>query len=243
MEIEKILKEVGLDENEAKIYLASLALGESTVLPIADKAIIGRTYCYDILDGLAEKGLITHVEKRGRRRYSAVAPEMIKKLLADKISKFDGILPDLKALYQKSAIRPKVRFFEGKEGIDIIHQEILDEAKEIWFVGSISDWARKFPDYVEIVKKQIAKGIKIRDLVKHGEKEPFAYQKLYKSGLQEMRILPSAAQFNTDNMLWSNKLVMVSYGADTYAVSVESAEIAQTMRVIYEILWKKAKKI
>ena len=243
MDIEEILQQAGLDENEAKVYLAALALGESTVLPIADKANIGRTYCYDILDSLAEKGLITHVEIRGRRRYSAVAPEMIKKLLADRIKQFDQILPDLKALYQKSAIRPKVRFFEGKEGIDIIHQEILDEAKEVWFVGSISDWAKKFPDYVEIVKKQIAKGIKIRDLVKPGEKESLAYQKLYKPGLQEMRVLPTNAQFNTDNMVWGNKLVMVSYGADTYAVSVESAEIAQTMRVIYEILWEKAKRV
>jgi len=242
METGKILQAIGLDENEARIYLATLALGESTVLPIADKANIGRTYCYDILDGLVEKGLVTYVEIRGRRRYSATEPKMIKKLLHEKLTQLDSILPDLEGLYQKAPIRPKARFFEGREGVEILHEEILKEAKEVWFFGSISDWAKRFPNYVEYVRKQIAKGIKIRDLVRPGS-EALKYQKFYKKGLQEMRFLPETAKFNTDNMLWNNKFVMISYGADLYAVSVESAEIAQTMRVIYEILWAKAKKL
>ena len=242
MDIEQILQQAGLDQKEAKIYLAVLSLGEATVLPISKKANIGRTYCYDILDALAEKGLVTYVEKRGRRRYSATPPEMIKKLLIDKIEQFDEVLPDLKALYQKAPIRPKVRFFEGREGIEVLHEEILKEAKEVWFFGSISDWAKRFPNYVEYVRKQIAKGIKIRDLVRPGS-EALKYQKIYKKGWQEMRFLPETAKFNTDNMLWNNKFVMISYGADLYAVSIESAEIAQTMRVIYEILWEKAKKL
>jgi len=243
MKPEEILEQIGLDQKEAKIYLATLALGESTVLPIADKANIGRTYCYDILDALAEKGLVTYVEKRGRRRYSATEPKMIKKLFPDKLTQLDGILPDLEGLYQKSAIRPKVRFFEGPEGIEILHGEILKEAKEVWFFGSIADWAKRFSDYIEYVKKQIDAGIRIRDLVRPSDPTPLAYQKFYKKGFQEMRTLPETAAFNTDNMLWNNKFVMISYGADLYAVSVESAEIAQTMRVIYEILWEKAKKV
>ncbi len=241
MEVEKILEDVGLDENEAKIYLAVLALGEATVLPISKKSGIGRTYCYDILDSLVEKGLVTYVEKRGRRRYSATEPKMIKKLLHEKLTQLDSILPDLEGLYQKAPIRPKVRFFEGREGVEIIHQEILKEAKEVWFVGSIEDWAKKFPNYVDYVKAQVKVGIKIRDLVRPGSGEAQKYAHLYKKPLQELRYLPETAKFATDNMVWNNKFVMISYGADLYAVSVESAEIAQTMRVIYEILWKQAK--
>jgi len=243
MEIEEILEQVGLDEHEAKIYLAVLTLDDSTVLPISKKAGIGRTYCYDILDSLIQKGLVSYVEKRGRRRYSAVPPKMIKKMLNDRMKQFEAILPDLESLHQKSPMKPRVRFFEGREGIEILHEEILKEAKEVWFFGSISDWAKAFPDYTEYVKKQIAKGIKIRDLVRPNDPTPLKYQKFYNPKLQEMGFLPETAQFNTDNMLWNNKFVMISYGADLYAVSIESAEIAQTMRVIYEILWEKAKRI
>lgn len=243
MEIEQILEQIGLDENEAKVYLAVLALGESTVLPISDKADIGRTYCYDILDSLAEKGLISYVEKRGRRRYSAAEPKVLKKILHDRLEQLNNILPDLESLYQKAPTRPKVRFFEGQEGIALLYEELLTEAKEAWFFGSVTDWAKNFPGYIEYVKKQVAKGIKIHELVRADDKTILEHPKLWKKGLQETRLLPENAIFNTDNMLWGNKLVMVSYGADTYAVSVESAEIAQTMRVIYEILWEKAEKI
>jgi sugar-specific transcriptional regulator TrmB len=243
MEIEEILEKIGLNKKEAKIYLAVLALGESTVLPIARKSGIQRTYCYDILNSLAQKGMVSYVEKRGRRRYAATEPKIVKRLLSDKLKEFDSVLPNLEGLYQKAPLRPKVRFFEGKEGIEILHEEILKETKEVWFFGSIADWARRFPNYTDYVKRQIDKGIRIRDLVRPNDPTPLVYQKFYKKGQQEMRILPESSSFNTDNMLWNNKFVMISYGADLYAVSIESAEIAQTMRIIYEILWKQAKKI
>src|SRR3990172_11148664 len=99
MEMEESFEQLGLDKNEAKIYLAVLALGESTVLPISKKAGIGRTYCYDILESLAEKGFVSFVEIRGRRRYSATEPKLVKKLITQKISQFNAILPDLEALY------------------------------------------------------------------------------------------------------------------------------------------------
>jgi len=243
MTTEEVLIQLGLHDHEVKVYLATLELGESTVLPISKKSGIGRTYCYDILESLAKKGVVSFVEIRGRRRYSAAEPKTIKKIFQEKIKHLDKILPNLEALYQKSDVRPRVRFFEGREGIEILHEEILKEAKEIWFFGSISDWAKAFPDYTDYVKKQIARGIKIRDLVRPNDPTPLKYQKFYDPKLQEMRVLSAATGFNTDNMLWNNKFVMISYGADLYAVSVESAEIAQTMRVIYEILWEKAKKI
>ncbi|TSC96512.1 MAG: transcriptional regulator TrmB [Candidatus Berkelbacteria bacterium Licking1014_2] len=242
MGIEETLEKIGLDKKEAKVYLAVLALGETTVLPIAQRADIQRTYCYDILDSLAKKGFVSFMEKRGRRRYSGLEPKMIKDLLIRKISQVEMVLPALQALYQQTPTRPKVRFFEGREGIEIIHQEILREAKEVWFVGSIEDWAKRFPDYINYVKEQVSRGIKIRDLVKPKDKDALKYQHLYKKPRQEMRFLPEAVNFVTDNMLWNNKLAMVSYGADLYAIVIESTEISQTMRAIYETLWLAANK-
>ncbi len=242
MDIEKTLVELGLHDHEVKVYLATLALGESTVLPISKKSGIGRTYCYDILETLAQKGFVSFVEVRGRRRYSATEPKAIKKIFQEKISLFDDILPDLEGLYQKAPARPKVRFFQGKEGIEVIFNEIIHEAKEVRYWSSISDLAKAFPDYIDWIKKQVDKDIRIFDLDRKSP-EALAYQPLYQKGRQEMRFLPETAKFSTDNMLWNNKFVMISYGADLYAVSVESAEIAQTMRVIYEILWEKARKV
>lgn len=243
MDIEKTLQLLGLDDKEAKIYLAVLALGESTVLPIAKKAVIQRTYCYDILDSLVGKGFVNFIEKRGRRRFSAIRPKQIKHILSSRMKEFEQILPDLESLYQKAPQRPKLRFFEGREGVAMLYEEVLAEAKEAWFLGSMADWTKYFPDYIDYIKKQAAKGIKIKEMVRAHDKTNLQHTKFWKKGVQQTRLLPKTADFQTDNLLWNNKFVSISYGADLYAVAVESAEIAQTMRAIYEILWVQATKI
>ena len=233
------LLENGLDEKEAKVYLASLELGEATVLPISKKAGLGRTYCYDILNSLGKKGMMGYTEKRGRRRYSAASPKTLRSIFAKRISDFEKNIPDLEVLFKAMPEKPKVRYFEGKEGAKVLHQEILKEAKEVWFFGSIADWAKNFPDYLDYVQAQIEKKIKVRDLVIK-DQAALKYHGMFKRSLQEMRFLPKNMKFATDNMIWGDKLVMISYGKTLHAVSIESPEISQTHRVIFENLWQSA---
>ena len=51
MEI-SLLKEVGLTEGEAKVYLALLELGASTSGPIVKKSRVSRSIIYNILEKL-----------------------------------------------------------------------------------------------------------------------------------------------------------------------------------------------
>lgn len=234
------LQSIGFNRNESKIYLAVLELGESTVLPIAKKSGIKRTYCYDILSSLLEKGAISFVEKRGRRRFSAVEPRMIQKIFEDKIKKFEMVVPNLQNIYQKSSTRPIARFLEGKTGIEIIFQEILKEAKEVWSITSATDWIEAFPDYAEYVNALAKAKIKIYDLVKFS-KEGVEYQKLYKKPLQEARYLPKNSQYSTDFIVWNDKFVMICYGTDIHTVAVESPQIANSMKDLHKLLWKSAK--
>ena len=242
MDTTEALEKIGLEEREAKVYLAVLELNESTVLPIAKKSGIERTYCYPILETLGEKGLVSFVEKNGRRRYSAAPPKTLKSLLVEKLNDFDKVLPDLEGLYKGSAARPRVRYFEGENGIRSLYEEVLGEAKEVWFLGSISDLTENLPDFSDYVKRQIRAKIKIRDLVRRDDKA-VEISKTYKKPNQEMRFLPKGVSFATDNMIWNDKVVMVSYGQDLHAVSIESPEIAQTQKAIFELAWRGAEKV
>ena len=55
------LKELGLAEKEAKVFLASLELGSSAVQEIAKKAEINRATTYVIIEKLMKKGLMSSV--------------------------------------------------------------------------------------------------------------------------------------------------------------------------------------
>ena len=63
------LKQIGLSEKQAGIYLAALELGETTVKEIAKKAEIKRTTIYDLLDEMIESGLIKQTIKESRKKF------------------------------------------------------------------------------------------------------------------------------------------------------------------------------
>lgn len=241
MKTEEGLKTIGFSANEAKVYLATLELGESTVLPIAQKSGLPRTYCYDILDSLVERGNVSYIEKRGRRRYSAIQPRLLKQIALDQFRNFDSVLPDLESLYQQAPARPRVRFFEGKEGLVAIHNETLAEAREILVFGSTEQWIGSFDDYFEFIRSLVKKGIKIKDLTRKMP-ETLKYKELYKEPLQEMRFIRDSWDFMSDCVIWGNKIALLSYGQEMHGIVIESKDMAQSMNVVFRILWEQSKK-
>ena len=74
----KILKGIGLADNEIKIYTTLLKTGAITAYELSTKTGIYRTHVYDKLERLMEKGLITHVYQGSKKYFQATSPEKIK---------------------------------------------------------------------------------------------------------------------------------------------------------------------
>src|SRR3989344_3480026 len=106
MLVEFELKKLGLSDKEIKVYLALLELGEAAVQKISQKSKVNRATTYVILEGLAKKSLVSEIEKEGKTLYGAQDPEF-----------FFNLAPQ----------KPRVRFFEGKEGLKAIQEDILKE--------------------------------------------------------------------------------------------------------------------
>ena len=68
------LEQLGLSEEEAKVYLAVLELGGSYVSAIAKKAGIHRVSCYHTLDNLKKKGVISSFTKDNIKYFSVDSP-------------------------------------------------------------------------------------------------------------------------------------------------------------------------
>lgn len=60
----EVLKYVGLDEREAKIYLALLDLGPSNMSAIAKKTEIFRPVLYKLIPALEARGIVSRVVKK-----------------------------------------------------------------------------------------------------------------------------------------------------------------------------------
>ncbi len=238
MDITETLKEIGLEEREIKVYLAVLELGESTVLPIARKANIKRTYCYDILDMLQKKGLVTYFEKNNRRRYTADDPTKLQDILKQRLDHFGQILPELRSIYNQPQDKPKVRFYEGKEMALQVAKE-LSQSKAYDAISSPDHLIKFLGANVieELAQQAIKKGIHARELYTRGGL-PVSWGKYFKKPLMEIRYLPEGITMTSDIILYQNKLALISYGTEMHGIIIEGSGIVDAHKALFEMLWQ-----
>lgn len=236
MTLPDTLKQIGFEDREIKVYLALLELGESTVLPISQKAGLKRTYCYDILESLRKKELVSHIEKQGRRRYSAEDPSRIESLLQQKLADFAQILPELKSIHNQSPAKPKIRFYEGADAVMML-SDVATNASELMAITDVEAIYRVFGDHINAIgDKVVRKNQKTRELVTRSNQFP-DWTRNYRKPNQEMRYLPDEMRIDTDMLIYEDKLILMSYSGDIHAVMIEGSQIVDTHKKLFELLW------
>lgn len=241
MEITPQLQGLGLEDREIKIYLALLELAESTVLPIAKKAGIKRTYAYDILDSLIKKGLVSYIEKNGRRHYIAEDPKKIEHMLKEKLERFRDVLPEIRSIYNHAAGKPKVRFYEGAENFKQLYEEIAHTNEYASIASPDHFYNLLGKEYLDHLTDNIIKNkTKVRELFTYSYND-LHFAKRYQKGLQEVRLLPENFEIDTDILLFKDKLILFSFKDNIHAISIEGSAIIDAHWKLFNLLWNATK--
>ena len=238
------LTKIGLSNKEAKVYLAALELGKASIQDIAKKAGINRTTTYVMITELEKRGLVKPLKVGKRNYFVAESPDTIidilkkeKQEIENKEQEIREIIPELKTLYNIAPGRPKIRFYEGQEVYKKITDDILESGtKEILEIynadlikGLFSENETK-----EYTRKRIAKGIRCRVLYTRSE-GPFKNR----LELAEERFY-NQSQFpvSGDIMVYGNRIGMASLKGNMIGVIIESDEISETMKSLFNLAWK-----
>ena len=120
-----ILKEIGLNEKEAKVYIALLKLGKSSTQIISKETGINRISLYDILNYLIEKGFANLIIENKIKHFFAISPKNILNKIKEKQKKFEEIVPELEKLEKNEKKLSEVKIFQGEKVIDIINEDIF----------------------------------------------------------------------------------------------------------------------
>src|SRR3989338_8276725 len=78
------LLKIGLTEGEAKIYVALLELGPSSVGPIKKRTKISHSNIYEILERLINKGVVTTIISNNIKIFQSVSPRNLSRFLDKK---------------------------------------------------------------------------------------------------------------------------------------------------------------
>lgn len=244
------LKKIGLSENEARVYLALLELGNSAVQQIAQKAAIKRPTTYVQLESLMKRGLVTSFERGPKTLFRAEDPEYLqkvvdrnKKLAEEEAAVLEKILPDLGKLFLTAGERPRVRFFEGVEGLRTLHQEFLKTHKgEVLAIYSRDDLLNIFPSHPqEYPHQRVKKGI--RSKVIYTSAGGPVLKKTDAAMLRDSRYIPKEKfPFSCDIALYGDTVAISALHEKPMGIIVESKEITNSLKTVFNLAWEAAEK-
>jgi sugar-specific transcriptional regulator TrmB len=249
IEIGSKLQAVGLTEKEAQVYISLLELGRATVSQIARRAGINRTTGYDILGNLVDKGMVTISGKEPKQEFVAENPETLETFISKEIKEkhlalktAQDLVPELKS-FHNFADRPRVRFYEGSEGLQQVYEDTLTSHEPIRAYATVDDMHKGLPNYFpKYYKRRASAGIEIRAIIPDTE----IGRERKSSDREEMRqtaLVPADKYyFSPEINIYDNKVMIASW-REKLGIIIESAEIADAMKKIYELAWSEAKRL
>ncbi|MDD4333280.1 MAG: helix-turn-helix domain-containing protein [Patescibacteria group bacterium] len=240
-----ILKKLGLQDKEIKIYLKLLESGAISVRELAQISGLNRGTTYDILKRLQESGLVSYYHQKTKQKFIAEDPEKLLKLVKNKEDeikaakdKISEIIPELKSLQDKGGYKPTTKFYEGNSGVREILEDLLEtmeltnEKEREYFVYSATkaskDINKAYPNFTyDRIKKKIR--VKSISLAKGGGLH----------GLDERRWLGINDESATFIIIYKDKCAFISQDAHNQPVGViiENKMIYETQKNIFLKLW------
>lgn len=242
----EVLREIGLTENEIKVYLALLNLGASPVNKIYEETGVHRRNIYDVLNKLIEKGLVTTIIEKKKKIFHPITPHRIityleeqKSLIEEKEKLVKKELPTLIEKFNNITSSMEAEIYRGKEGVKTLIDDTLNY-KEVLFIGGGGFVTDKFPLYwVGYNKKRIKLGIRWKTVsIQEMRGKPITKEKLI-----EAKFLPKELT-GPPNVIWiyGNKVANILWLETPLAFVVNDKEMAESYRKYFYFLWNKVAK-
>lgn len=230
-----VLEELGLSSGEAKVYLALLKLGSSTVAKLKEETGLHRTTIYDFLEKLLNKALVSYVIQAGVKYYKATEPIKLFDVLKEKEEHLGAVLPQLEELKKFVKEEIRVETYRGAEGFKTVYNDILRTKSDVVLFGIEEiKFEERFPHIVKpFFTKEQRLGIKERALARKGTKFT------YKAPNVSYRYIPEEYFNPTPSLVFGNKIVFVIW-EPLLMIMIEQKDLAESWKKYFEFLWKMA---
>ncbi|MFA6130829.1 MAG: helix-turn-helix domain-containing protein [Patescibacteria group bacterium] len=248
MQYPKILEELGFAQSEIKVYIALLELDSATVTEVSKNSGINRTSCYDVLEHLVKRGLVSKFRKKGKIYFTAGDPrrllnyldrekEEAEKKINQQKEKIKEILPELSSLIHPKSAKPKVAFYEGEKGMREAYEDTLTTKEGILAYANVETMHEGLPEFFpEYYARRAKAGIPIKAIMPNN-KLSIDRAKKDNHELRESIILQDKnVTFSPEVNIYNDKMLIASW-KEKMAVIIESKELADLQRTIFNLLW------
>ncbi|MBS3174513.1 helix-turn-helix domain-containing protein [Candidatus Woesearchaeota archaeon] len=131
-----VLKNLGFEDKEIKIYLYLIKNPNSTVLQISKNIGIDRTTIYDILERLITKGIVSFIIKNNTKNFNVLKPKELLNYFEDKYKSLENIMPSLEEISKPNTKEKlKCEIFQGLEGLKTALKDLVKAKTDYKIIG------------------------------------------------------------------------------------------------------------
>jgi sugar-specific transcriptional regulator TrmB len=242
MDAKRTITDLGLTENEAKVYLALLEFGRSTIGVIAEKGRLHRTNVFGTIKGLEQKGLVKQVEADGSKFYEATDPDHLLSLIKTKKDRLQRIIPELNLARDLAPKKSEVHVFEGLEAFKSMLNHFLDVGQERLVIGGPGSAYPMLSDFLDLYhKKRSMLKIKMKQIY---NADSIARAKtLAKMPYTEVRCLPKEYDAPVSTTICGDEVVISYWNGVPIFIHIKKKKIADSYRCYFDLLWNKAQRV
>lgn len=199
---------------------------------------------------MQSRGFISSYKKQSATFFSAISPDLILEKARRRLNEaqtyfnqIETIIPELKSLEQLYANSPKLKLYEGAEGIKTLYLETL-KSKEIHAFIPLHTLPQELhtfltKEYIELRQEKQSFTYAIV------ENSPFAekYQKKDAVSQRQTKIIPYAnLPLDAEIALYSqNKIAIIAFKDELVGFSIENQAMYNTLLSIFKIVWNTVK--
>ncbi len=239
MDLFEGLQKLGLSEKETRVYLALLALEEVSVGAVSKRTGIHRRSCYDSLNSLQEKGLVSFSVLEGVKSFRATGLDSFKALAREKELLVKELLPKLRKKKKKEE-EPTIEIFRGLKSTKSVFEDFLRDKGKIYICGGDNP-ARVYLKYyyLKYTKVREKLGIKVKAL--HPD-VPGVREMARTMPLWNARFIDK--KFFSPNfwIIQGGKVFILFWRECPIVIRITDKMLAKTYLGSFKMLWKAAKK-
>lgn len=248
--IQDMFETLGIKEEESKTYMSLLEKGACTAGELSKFMGSPRPSVYGYLERLCNIGLVTQSMRRGVKMFVPEPADKIRVLYKRKIEDLkarektlDTIIPTLEKKAGLSLMRPRMQFFEGRDGMETALQDHLShtglEMLAFWSIrAAIEATSEDFWWYLnkERIKKDMSlKGIWPPEQAVEVKRYPF--MGVGPEFKREIRVAPAGIESSMGYWIYANKVFFASSRAESFCFIIESSELVQMMSNQHQVIW------
>lgn len=249
------VEDLGLSNKEARVYVANLMTGPAGVQQIADASGIKRVTTYVILESLVNLGLVSQTTKAKKTLFNAESPANLRRLLdkreqsiLDQKQSLEELIPELSNLTTVPKDAPSVKLYDGVEGLQSLIRDYISEhgkkdgVRTVYGMSNLDLLYKLFPKIEENEGNADRFKTNVSSKFLYSTDKGAILADTDKQRNRESRWLP-AREFpiTCDISIVGDSVVLMSLeGTRPIGVTIQSGEIANSLKTVFDLAWRSA---